>query len=246
MRDTDRDWTLIAEHEPYYGVLANPQYRADQLNEATIADFYASGVGDIDHVVARLRALGGGSFAPRDAIDFGAGVGRLSFAMARHAGRVIGVDVAPGMRAVGEEQARRQGVGNVEFRAEIPDQPVDWINSLIVFQHIPPRRGYELLDQLLTQVRPGGAISLQITVFHDQRHTGELLRDVADYQYDGETAKIVRTAESEAGGMSMYDYDLSRVFALLVRHDLHELHIDHTDHAGCHGAWIFGRRRASS
>jgi SAM-dependent methyltransferase len=242
-RDTDADWQVIATRHPFFGVLANERYLADNLTPGAIDDFYESGRRDIDYVVQVLRGINGGAFAPRSAIDFGCGVGRLSFAMADVCGHVVGVDVADAMLRVGREQAKRRKVRNVEFRQDVPAGPFEWINSLIVFQHIPPTRGHALLTQLVDRLAPGGFLSVQLTFFRDQRHSGEINRDIADYRFDGDTVELLSTHTPPPGEMTMYDYDLNKVVRTLCLAGISPVTLDHTDHAGCHGAWCFGVKR---
>jgi SAM-dependent methyltransferase len=239
-RDTDTDWKVIATHQPFFGVLANERYLADQLTPEAIEEFYESGRRDIAYAVDMLRRLGGGVFAPKSAIDFGCGVGRLSFAMAEFCEKVAAVDVAEGMLQVGRDQARRRKIRNIDFRNDIPPGPVDWINSLIVFQHIPPARGHQLLTELVERLSPGGLCSVQLTFFRDHRHTGEIDRDIADYRFDGSTVELLSTNSPPPGEMTMYDYDLNRVMRTLFLAGVSPVIVDHTDHAGCHGASFYG------
>jgi trans-aconitate methyltransferase len=239
-RDTDADWDVIATHQPFFGVLANEQYFMHNLTPDAKQDFYASGEADINHVVRTLAAINGGEFAPKTALDFGCGVGRLTFAMARHVESVIGVDVADGMLDVARREAIERGVAGAEFRRDLPERPVDWINSLIVFQHIPPERGHGIFERLVQSLRPGAFLSVQVTFFRDARHTAEVVRDLADYRYDGHNIELLSIAPSESGAMSMYDYDLNRLMRTLFTHDFDAVTVQHTDHGGCHGAWLFG------
>ena len=242
VRDTDADWNLIATHQPYFGVLANERYRSENLTPETIDDFYASGRADIDHVIGVLKRVTGIDVSPARALDFGCGAGRLTLAMAKYAKHVVGVDVAEGMLQVAREQAAAHKVGNVELRTTIPSDQVDWINSLIVFQHIPPPRGYSILADLVALLAPGGFLSVQVTFFRDDRHVAEITRDLADYRYDGTTVELLSHAASEAGSMSMYDYDLNRVVRTLFLGGIESVTLEHTDHGGCHGAWFYGRK----
>jgi SAM-dependent methyltransferase len=242
-RDTDTDWKVIASNQPFYGVLANEQYLADRITPDAIKEFYESGRRDIDHVVTVLRGLNGGQFAPRSAIDFGCGVGRLSLAMAQRCDRVVGVDVAEGMLKVGRDEAKQRKVKNVEFRDTLPAGSVDWVNSLIVFQHIPPARGHEILAELVDRLAPGGFFSVQLTFFRDERHSGEINRDIADYRFDGDKVELLSTHSPPPGEMTMYDYDLNKVMRTLFLAGVSPVTVDHTDHAGCHGAWCFGVKR---
>ena len=81
VRDTDADWNLIATHQPYYGVLANERYLAENLTPQAIDEFYESGKADIDYVIGVLKRVAGGDVEPARALDFGCGAGRLSLAI---------------------------------------------------------------------------------------------------------------------------------------------------------------------
>src|ERR1051326_2374846 len=101
-------------------------------------------------------------FQPQLAVDFGCGVGRLTRALAKRAKRVVGVDVSPTMLSLAPK------LPNVTYADQLPASP-DLIVSLIVFQHIPVNRGYDIFRNLLQSLhgvaaihfalsRPGGAL----------------------------------------------------------------------------------------
>ncbi len=242
VRDTDADWNAIATNEPFFGVLANDQYRRHNLDERAVEEFYASGRADIEHVIAMLRRVTGEKVKPQLALDFGCGVGRLTFAMRDYARRAVGVDVADAMLDIARERAESRRLREIEFRSTLPDEPFDWVSSLIVFQHIPPQRGHELIEQLVERLAPGGLVSLQLTFFRDPNHRDELLRDIADYRYDGQRVELLSSPKPEVGAMSMYDYDLNRVFRTLYLGGVTSVLTEHTDHGGCHGTWLFGQK----
>jgi SAM-dependent methyltransferase len=243
-RDTDLDWQVIGRDQPFFGVLANERFLSENLTPTAVDEFYASGETDIAHVVDVFGSLAQDQFTPDTALDFGCGVGRLSLPMASHARRVIGVDISQGMLRIARQQAQARRVTGVEFLPTAPDETVDWVNSFIVFQHIPPERGYDMLCQLVGALRPCGFISLQLTFFRDQGHTAEIVRDLADYRYDGKTIELLSHKKDAApGSMSMYDYDMNQVLRILFLGGIKSLVAEHTNHGGCHGAWLFGHKR---
>jgi len=64
-----------------------------------------------------VAALGGSArFRGKDVIDIGTGNGRLSFDIAAHARRVVGVDPSDGSIEVARRQADARGLRNLEFR----------------------------------------------------------------------------------------------------------------------------------
>ena len=167
MRDTDADWRSISEREPHFGVLATPEFLRANLTPEAVETFYRSGVSTMAFVADRLQRRSSG-FAPKSAVDFGCGVGRLTFAMRNYADEVSGVDVAPAMLEIARARARTTGVEGVTF-GETPPSSTHWINSCIVFQHIPPRRGLPLLASLIGALEPGGFISVQLTLYRRVR-----------------------------------------------------------------------------
>jgi SAM-dependent methyltransferase len=240
-RDTEDDWKTIGESEPWFGVLSAPKFLSANLTEQAKADFYDQGVSEIDWVLSNIEAQDP-SFAPRTGLDFGSGLGRLSFAMATKCAQVTGIDIAPGMRAEAERQRVERGIQNVQFLETAPQgQSFDWINSYIVLQHIVPAKGYEILRELLGSLAPGGWTSIQLTFAHDYRDLTSLQRDTYAFAYDGERAVALEFRHTPVGEMSMYDYDMNKVLFIFARAGIGTIKLVHTDHGGVHGFWIFAK-----
>jgi SAM-dependent methyltransferase len=207
------------------------------MDAAALAEFYASGRHDVDLVLQRsIRFLGEWS-TPARALDFGCGVGRLTYAMAAHAGEVVGYDVSPAM--LNKAEARNEG--SVTFTSAWPDGDFDWINSFIVFQHIAPERGLTLLNQLLRSLRPGGLVSLHFTIYRDAHLVPE--RSVRAATIQALRRWLGRPTGPPPGSVTMYDYDLGKVAEALIRAGVDESAMFHADHGGHHGVQIIGRRR---
>lgn len=224
MRDTDADWRKIGAEEPFWGVLTSPDHLREALTPEGIERFYRIGREEIGLHAHLIGQVSGMSPQGGCAIDFGCGVGRLSEAMAAIADDVIGVDVSPGML----ETARRRS-GRVRYVETIPDEAFDWINSAIVFQHIPPERGLSILDRLLSGLTMGGAVSIQLPFAR------------ADWRLEAQRAE---TAEPPPGAMTMHDYDLNAVLRILWTHGVRRHLLSPTDHDGVYGFIIAGRREA--
>jgi SAM-dependent methyltransferase len=241
-RDTEDDWKLIGQSEPWYGVLSAPKFLSASITEQAKTEFYDQGVTEIEWVVSTIRADDPG-FAPKNALDFGSGLGRLSFAMASTCENVIGVDISPGMRAEADRQKVERGVRNVQFSETFPaGQSFDWINSYIVLQHVVPSKGYEIVRSLVNALAPGGWTSIQLPFAHDHRDLTSIQRDTYAYSYDGETAVALEFNETPVGQMSMYDYNLNRILFSFVRAGIANIRLIHTDHGGVHGFWIFAKK----
>lgn len=245
VRDTDMDWREIGESEPFWGVLTHPQFRRENLNAESLAAFYASGVGHMAELAGIFERLTGERFHVGAALDFGCGTGRLAEAMAGYADAVTGYDISPGML----EAARKHGAGRVSYTGDMPEAMFDWINSYIVFQHIPTARGLELLATLLGKLAPRGYVSLHFTIYRDAVHRGvappgvrvSLVRRLARW-LRREMPQLM--PQPPAGTVMMYDYDLNLLCEMLNRAGIDRMLLVHEDHGGHHGVKIFGRKEA--
>jgi len=240
LRDTDRDWNAIAESFPYFGVLAHDRFKRPSARD--LIEFFDTGQKDITAYLETSRRVFG-PLEPKSALDFGCGVGRHLIPLARVTGCATGVDIADAMLLLARKHAEDVGL-SVTLTKSIPaDRKFDWVNSQIVLQHIPPRRGYAMINQLWRAVAPDGLLTLHITAFRDKTHLGEVVRDFSIIGYDGERAMNYSEDADQTVGMSMYDYELSRVFACMPMMDGCEVFLQKVIHGGCHGFRVFVRKR---
>jgi SAM-dependent methyltransferase len=236
-RDTDADWAEVGKTQPYWGVLSHPDFRSETITPEAVERFYESGPWHMKPIVAELTKLAGKAPGGR-ALDFGCGVGRLAEAMTAWADQVTGVDISPGML----ELARKRG-SKVVYTDSPPPGPFDWINSFIVFQHIPPERGMAIVEDLLGRLAPGGMISLQLTVWRDDRH---IWVDAPGWRRFFQRRRQREWAASlPVGHIHMFDYDLSQVVRLLNLAGIEEIKLISTDHDGHHGFIILGQKTAA-
>jgi 2-polyprenyl-3-methyl-5-hydroxy-6-metoxy-1,4-benzoquinol methylase len=101
-----RHWDALARDDPFWAVLTESQ---KQGNRWAINEFYATGVAEVEKDLETVRTRIP-SLATRTALDFGCGAGRLTSALARHFGRVTGVDISEGMVALAREHCRDPGI----------------------------------------------------------------------------------------------------------------------------------------
>jgi SAM-dependent methyltransferase len=228
---------MLGEGEPFYGVLSDPRFLRANITPAALEEFWQTGRNEM-HGYRQLIQAHFGDFSDASALDFGCGVGRLTRAMGEMCRQATGLDISPGMLV----EARRHAPANVNYVSELGDETFDWLNSIIVFQHIPPQRGYRLLDDLLARVNSGGALSLHVTLFKDESFLTHLWPSLRCGQWDGDRFVSFDHDQGDVGGMEMYDYDMSRIIEMTSRHGFHNLIIQHTNHGGCHGVIMFGRK----
>lgn len=235
MRDTDKDWALIGLAEPYFGVLTEDRFKRSNLTDDTLEEFYRSGRNDTDHYLREMRSLG--NFRPTSALDFGCGVGRLTIPLAEITGSATGVDVSPGMLA----QARKCSRDGLSFVDTIPARKFDWVVSNMVLQHIPPKRGYAILKQLLDCVSPTGGAMVQVMFARttDHRHSIGAKTIIADGMPE-HVERERNPSEDPHGTMQVYDYDMSAIIAMFYASGIKRLVVEHCDHGGMIGGFIYG------
>ncbi len=250
-RNTDQDWSKIAKEDPYWGVISAEQFRGKELGAEQRAEFFASGQRLIDNIAAFIHQHFGANLQPKRALDFGCGVGRLTAPLARIATEVVGVDVAPQMLKVCAANLEKMGVKNASL-VQGDDTlsrltgNFDFINSYIVVQHIPPERGMILLATMLDRLEVGGFASLQLTYGKARRFWAHEAPKAKFYRRDGNTITDLAPVESRApdGTITMYDYDLNQIMALIAPiagSHLMVLPTNHDDHLGVH--FVFQRTR---
>jgi SAM-dependent methyltransferase len=168
INDTDKDWEKWARCDPYFAVFSRAPYRRQNF-ASNVAEFFDSGEEFISRILDQAENAIGRQIEKGQALDFGCGVGRLAIPLARRFDRVVGVDVSSSMLMEARKNCERFGISNVEFH--ISDDSLsslrgqfDFVNSYIVLQHIPPSRGYRIIERLLTLVGPRGCAMLHVSV----------------------------------------------------------------------------------
>ena len=251
-RDTDADWRHIGGTHPFWGVLTSPEFRQEALDEAALDHFYASGRSDISGFVDLIRHHTGRSPPFGRSLDVGCGTGRLTEAMLERSDTVMGYDISPGML---EEARRRSGLPT--YVETLPEGPFDWINSYIVFQHIPPARGYALLDEALDRLAPGGVTSLHFTVARHIEPPEPAPPEAAPVEQKirawpwtrkrrfevTSPAYPAQGEEQPLGSVSMYDYSLDLLADSFRRHDVQDLGLSFVEHCGHYGYVMVGMRK---
>jgi 2-polyprenyl-3-methyl-5-hydroxy-6-metoxy-1,4-benzoquinol methylase len=159
--NTDREWEKFGANDPYFGVMTYEKFKRSKMTAENLSEFFLSGADYIDKVLGNIRKHLDSKYSCKKALDFGCVVGRLVIPLARIADQVIGVDVSQSMIEEAKRNCESLKITNVEFiksdnNVLSLDGKYDLINSFIVFQHIPVRRGEQIFDNLLAHLADGG------------------------------------------------------------------------------------------
>lgn len=221
MGDPERDWRIWGNTDPYYGVLARPQFRRSALDEYSLRQFFLSGQMHVDHVVDVLRRHFPHDHKLNHVLDYGCGVGRLVIPFAERFEHVTGIDLSPSMLEEASRNTIQRNLQNVQLLSAdkldcLPAHSFDLIHSYIVFQHIPVNRGKRILRRLLEILKPGGLGAIHVTFLRDAslaRRVAAELRKRSDIVH--RTLNFVRRRPLSDPPMQMNAYSLNNIFAML-------------------------------
>ena len=230
------DWQELAKREPYFAVLTDERFLTAHTTPEARKAFFATGEADVAALLAQI------GFAPKSALDFGCGVGRLTIPLANRVERVVGYDVAPAMLEIARRNAAETGVGNVMFTTEL-EGSFELICSLIVFQHIPVARGMELLAKLASMLEPGGVAALHITFRRPGGRVRRIARGIrARFRFVHRIASKLAGDRRGLPYMQMNEYDENEVARVFAAAGCSEVNRTATSDGGIEGAVLLVRR----
>jgi SAM-dependent methyltransferase len=159
-----RDWTTLGATDPLWAVHVAPDKRGGQWD---VDEFLELGRADVAIARDWLRRLGLPVNWQR-VLDFGCGAGRLSQALAEHAGQVVGVDVSEPMLATARMLDRSDGkcefvANDVPDLSRFADGTFDLVYSELVLQHLPLDAIEGYLAEFMRVLHSGGVAVLQCT-----------------------------------------------------------------------------------
>ena len=239
-RSTDADWERLGETEPYWAVISQDGNRRAVLTPDARRRFYESGEAYVDRLWRVCRRRFGEDFAPGRVLDFGCGLGRVAIPLARRSQSVVAADVAASMLREARKAVDEQGgLGNVDL-VQCDDSltgikgPFDLVHSLMVFQHVPSRRGLKTIERLLDLVGPAGSIVIHVLFYnpHEKPFPERALRSLVRY---------LRRPFRRTPVVEMHAYPMNHVFRLLHDAGFKDLHLEITEHAGHLGVMCMGR-----
>lgn len=162
LNSLQKHWETFAQQDPMWAILTEPGKRDRAWNEE---EFFATGVHQIADMLSWMRWVLPLNKLDR-VVDFGCGIGRLTQALADHAGKVTGVDIAPTMIELARAKNRKT---NCEFvcneRSDLSvfgEDSIDFVYTSITLQHIPPKFARVYLTEFFRILKPGGAVCFQL------------------------------------------------------------------------------------
>lgn len=245
MLSTDKAWKKWGKQDPYFGVLAHERFAAAEIDRNR-DEFFATGREFVDGLLRQYEGHFGA--LPRGrAIDHGCGVGRLTVPLAAHFSSVVGLDISHDMLAEAEANARRSDVANIAFA--LADDSLsnasgqfDFVNSHMVLQHVPVRRGLPILLRLIDLVRPGGGFHVHLCCRTDRGPLRWLYWASANIPGVKVWQNICAGRGWNAPAMQMNHYPLAKVLRELRRQGIHNVLITTEQHSRFITCSLVGRK----
>lgn len=248
MLSTDKAWEKFGRSDPYFGVLADKKFAAENIKDNR-SEFFDSGIGTVAQIISRCEDHFGALRRGR-VLDHGCGVGRLTFALAEQFAEVLALDVSPSMIAEASVNAERFGTTNVVFA--IADDELsnavgsfDFVNSHMVLQHVPVRRGFRIMCELLDRLEDGGGFHFHISIRSDAVAARALWW--ASHHIPG--IKIIQNILARrrwnAPAMQMNNYPINRLVELLTSRGIMEFLVAAENHAQFLTLSVIGRKNCS-
>lgn len=238
-------WEKWGKNNPYYGVLSSDLYAIENLTEENYEHFFKTGDEHLNFILNVIKEKFGINNKFENALDFGCGVGRITIPLAQRYDRVVAVDVSMSMLKELEDNCKKRGIENVE--PEISGNGLskisgtfDFIHSHIVFQHINPSLGFDIVLGLLNKLRTDGTAALHFTYYRDV----SMLRKFSCWLQSKsllvcKIVNIIKKRDLNTPHMEMNDYNLNKLFSLIQNNNFKNAYVHFTNDQGHFGLILF-------
>jgi 2-polyprenyl-3-methyl-5-hydroxy-6-metoxy-1,4-benzoquinol methylase len=252
--NTDKHWELHAQQNPYWAVVTWDKFKGNIDESPELLDeFFQMGRDYIKEIFTIIATSLSPSFTPKNALDFGCGVGRLLIPLAQRGLAVTGIDISETMLAVCGKNLTARKLAAVALTSSLDNLPegnrYDLVHSFIVLQHIPVKKGLSIIQKLLNRVSDSGAVVLHFTYAAPEERLTQA------YMYLVNTAKSITLrlgvlsslyrairGRDMTPPLLMGNYPLNTIFTML--HDAHfnNIHIRQSLHGTHKGLIVFAQR----
>lgn len=219
-------WTRLGAERPHWSVLSAARFLPEKIDQ-TSGEFYQSGRGDRDRLLAVLRRLG---HAPDEfpvLFEFGCGLARVTPFLAESFERVVACDVSASHLALAREHLA--GHPRVSLHQATPrdfgmEGGFDLWFSRLVLQHNPPPVMAMVLRRALALLNPGGIAHFQLPTYA----TG----------YRFATADYLARLPADGGAIEMHVLPQPVIFEIAAQSGCEPLEVWQDRSAGAHDAWV--------
>lgn len=240
------EWEKFGRDNPYFLVITLDKFESKNLSEDALQEFFKTGFDYIERIWTDIEKHFEQDFSPKNALDFGCGVGRLVLPIAERAETVVGIDISDNMLLKAAENSKRMGFENTEFFQtddffEKNQKTYDLIHSTIVFQHIKPDDGLELFEKLLAVLNENGIGVIQFAYENPSPKLSALrFKIYRDFPIIYSIRNFIKRSDTPL--LPIYEYNLNKIFSILQRNNCHQCYVNFSFH-GMHGLVIFFQKK---
>lgn len=157
-------WEELGRDDPFWAVLSWP---GTEHGRWDVREFFATGERDVIELLGQAEAHATAGLHYGLALDFGSGLGRLTRALAERFEHVVGVDVSAPMTAqarslVASERPNCKFLTSTSETLPFDEGTFDFIVTLLVLQHLPPRLARRYVTEFVRVLKPGGVLVFQV------------------------------------------------------------------------------------
>ena len=239
-------WEKFGEENPYYAVLTLDKFDNEKMSDDIRDEFFKSGYEHINRIWNEIENHLHAKFSPHSALDFGCGVGRLVVPLAERVGKVTGIDISEKMLDKAEENAKNFGFKNTEYFQtdeffKTNKHKFDLIHSSIVFQHINPKIGLDIFENLVKILNENGIGVIQFAYKNPSSKFAALrFKIYRDFPFLHSIRNFLKKSNQPL--FPMYEYNLNEVFFILQKNECHKCLLQFSDH-GMNGVVIYFQKK---
>lgn len=243
---TNNEWNYYGKKNPYYGVFTVPEY--DNLNQAELKnEFFNSGEKYIEKILSwDERDFEDFNIEQSSVLDFGCGVGRVALPISRKSLKVCGIDISEGMLEEAKKNQEELKIANCTFETHLLNvkDKYDLVHSIVVFQHIPAKIGFDNLIKLIDVLKSNGIGILQFTYYQRFKLTDKLKYFLYRFVPGAYLIRnIIVGRPWMEPMMQMNLYNLNRLFKILQEKNCHKSVVRFTNHNDNLGVFILFQKK---
>lgn len=165
------NWEKLGAKEPYWSVLTKDNFLMNKLTNENENKFFNSGIGAVNSIYEVCHKAGI-TFKKYSCLEFGCGVGRVTFHLAKEFSFVLGVDISKNHIELANKKKSKLKINNIDFLVlknglnDIGNRKFDLIFSVIVLQHINKNQVFKIFSKFMEISEQNGIIIFQIPTFH--------------------------------------------------------------------------------
>ncbi len=247
MDKKNKVWEHYGDKNPYFGVATYDKFKNENLDEFAKDEFFETGETYVEKIWDEIENSFIENFKPKRILDFGCGVGRLTLPLAKRGEEAVGVDISPQMIEEAKKNCAEYGIENIKF-AESDENlskvegSFGLIHSFIVFQHINPKIGENIIRRMIEMLADDGIGVLHVT-FNHRAESASVLRFkmYRDYPFIYRLRNILKRQKHEPL-MEMHEYNLNRLFLILMDNHCHKCVVRFSHH-GFDGVIIYFQKK---